>query len=438
MSPGARASDAVGVVVSVVAAAVALTCASGRLVPAPAPAAPPRSAPVASAAEVPSAAPSASSAEPARADGGAAPESAGLALARFGRALFALEKQQKSEPVRVVWLGDSHTAADYMTHAVRKPLQERFGNGGPGFVQLGVEPYRHGGLKLAREGKWRREPASPAGSMKQLDSTFGLSGMRVVPESVDARVSVELLPSATRGKTSYSVIYRATGADRLRIALRGSDKSESASAKSGRAVGALRVHTLESDAPAALDIGVSGGAPELYGVLIESKTPGFVLDTLGINGARAATALAWNEAEWSLALAFRDPSLVVVAYGTNEAASTLDGARYQKNLEELVGRIKRAAPNADCLIVGPPDMAAVGGGSAPRVIEFDALAKAAAERQGCAFFSALSAMGGEGSFARWAKEKPPLAALDRVHLAPSGYERIGSAIAERLMASSKP
>src|SRR6185436_457947 len=50
------------------------------------------------------------------------------------------------------------------------------------------------------------------------------------------------------------------------------------------------------------------GAPELCGVVIEAEPktqPGVGLDTLGINGARLTTPLAWNEASWTSELARR-------------------------------------------------------------------------------------------------------------------------------------
>jgi len=432
-------SELPSLAVSLLAAVLAITCSAGTLGPArPVAAVSASGAQAPTAAAPPSSAPApVASAEPPSADAGVA-KPTGLALSRFAAALGALARRERTTHVRIAWLGDSHTAADYLTHAVRRPLQERFGNGGPGFVQLGVEPYRHALLKVGREGKWRREPSSPAGSMKQLDGIFGLGGQRAVPESADARASVELLGKASQGRTRFSLMYRAAAADRLLMTIRGTTQRETAGPKSGRSVGALRHHDIEADAPATLDLGVSAGAAEVFGVLIESTTPGVVLDTLGINGARAATPLAWNDAEWRAALADRDPALVVVAYGTNEAASTLEGTRYQKSLEELVARIRGAAPGADCLLVGPPDMATPSGESAPRAIEFDQIAKATAARVGCAHFSALSAMGGEGSFARWAKEKPPLAARDGVHLGPSGYERLGAALAEQLLATASP
>src|SRR5262249_6028836 len=74
-----------------------------------------------------------------------APSGPGRELARFYAALRSLEKHTRAEHVRVVWLGDSHGAADYWSGALRTALQKRFGNGGPGFVHIGYRGYRHDG-----------------------------------------------------------------------------------------------------------------------------------------------------------------------------------------------------------------------------------------------------------------------------------------------------
>lgn len=427
--------DPSSLAVSLVAALVAVTCAAGERSPAPGRAASTKTAP--GALVVPSAM---SSAAP---DAQAAPPDAGVALSPkpaltlpgFYRALGELARGERKASVRVLWLGDSHTSADFWTDAVRQRLQKRFGNGGPGFVNLGFEPYRHGGVTATVSGKWRHEPSSPAGSMKQLDRIFGLGGRRVAPLAADASAGVELLAGAVSGKARWSLAYRAGKKDdRFRVALSG-EPVHHADAKSGRALdgSSIRHLDLDSKANAKLEIAVSGGAPELFGVVIESEAPGLVLDTLGISGARAATALSWDEAEWQAEARDRAPALFVLAYGTNEAASTSPVSRYETTLERLVGRVRGASPDADCLIIGPPDMAAVGGGSLPRVIEHDQAARAVAEKTGCGFFSPFEAMGGEGSFDRWMRQTPPLAVRDRVHLQPSGYEKVGQALVDALM-----
>lgn len=63
---------------------------------------------------------------------------------------------------------------------------------------------------------------------------------------------------------------------------------------------------------------MASGRPQLFGVVVEGDKPGLVLDTVGLNGARLATFLAWEPDAWSAELARRKPELVVIAFGTNE------------------------------------------------------------------------------------------------------------------------
>jgi lysophospholipase L1-like esterase len=301
---------------------------------------------------------------------------------------------------------------------------------------IGLSAYRHDGVKVTNEGAWRREPAAPASSSRQLDGIFGLGGQRVKPAGADARSAVSLLPGAASGSVRWTVVYRADADDRLRVSVRGGD-TKTLGANDGKASASgsgLRRASLEGGASSALDIAISGGAPEVFGVFAESKTPGLVLDTLGINGARAATALAWESKAWMAEAKARNPSLVVLAYGTNEAAGAWAAQRYEKSLEALATQVRQVSTEADCVVIGPPDMAGAGGKSTPRVIEHDEVARRVAGRVGCAFFSAFTAMGGEGSFARWAKETPPLAAADHVHLRSGGYTKLGIAVADALVA----
>lgn len=417
-----------------VGAAVALTCAAGseRAV-VPPPPQPSATAPVAPAVED-SASEDAAPSDAAADTGLEAPPPA-RGLSRFHAALAALARKERQRHVRIAWLGDSHTAADFWTNAVRKPLQARFGKGGPGFVQVGVAAYRHELVRVGSEGTWRREPSSPAASSREGDGVFGLGGQRVSPTGADARIAVSLVPGAITGDAVWTVAFRAGAADRLRLAVRGG-KAITAGSKSGAPSGAgssVRRVTLEGKGEAALDLGITAGAPEIVGVFVESSSPGVVLDTLGISGARAATALSWDAPSWKAELAAREPSLVVLAYGTNEAAGTASVERYEKSLVELAERARTSAPDADCFVVGPPDMSAPGGKSRPRAIEHDQGARRAAARAGCGFFSAFDAMGGEGSFARWATASPPLASGDGVHLRASGYQKLGEMIAEALM-----
>jgi lysophospholipase L1-like esterase len=177
------------------------------------------------------------------------------------------------------------------------------------------------------------------------------------------------------------------------------------------------------------------GAPRFYGLTVEGSEPGLVLDAVGIDGARLATALAWGEASFEAAVQARSPSLVVFAFGTNEAFDADKVEKYRGQSQDLLARVRKATPDVDCLIVGPPDANAVGGGSEPRVVEIDALQHSVAAELGCGYLSQLEIMGGPGSYTRWANKLPPLARGDRLHLTPKGYEAVADVMAERLLAA---
>jgi len=355
-------------------------------------------------------------------------------LQHFCGALKELSRQSRDQHVRVLWYGDSHTYADFLTHAVRSPLQRRYGNGGPGFVHLGLSPYRHGGVKASRSGPWRQEPAAPSRSTRFSDGVLGLGGIRTVPESAAASATVELNRGAVEERAEWQLWYRfPERAAALTVQV---DDGEPRSLSGASSAGSkIQRATFEGTVAGRFLVRGAAGAPQLFGAAVESGRPGVVLDTLGINGARAATPLAWDDQSFLSLFAARQPDLVVLAYGTNEVFATEDPERYHEHFDRLLERLRRSNVRFDCLLVGPTDVAAPGGASHSRVASIDQVERAASERLGCAYFSIYQAMGGEGAAARWAAEHPPLAAKDGVHLTPRGYEDIGARIADVLLAA---
>ena len=61
---------------------------------------------------------------------------------QISRVVKALQNKQ----INIVQLGDSHTAADYITEAARARLQQELGNGGPGWAM----PTQFAGMRLSR------------------------------------------------------------------------------------------------------------------------------------------------------------------------------------------------------------------------------------------------------------------------------------------------
>ena len=239
--------------------------------------------------------------------------------------------------------------------------------------------------------------------------------MRAVPEEAKAQASVQLLGGAISGEARWELAYRLPNkAAGFRVSVDGGR----ARTLSGRSGAGPQVQSAKFSGKAGGELKLSGfsGHPQLLGVSVESSKPGVVLDTLGINGARAATPLAWDEAHFAALVRARKPELVVLAYGTNEVFDDREPESYVKHYEQLLARLRRASPGFDCLMIGPTDATQSDGITDPRVMAIDQMERASAARLGCAFFSMFQAMGGEGSITRWAELDPPLALEDGVHL----------------------
>jgi lysophospholipase L1-like esterase len=177
-----------------------------------------------------------------------------------------------------------------------------------------------------------------------------------------------------------------------------------------------------------------GGQAEICGAVIESDpttSPGVVLDTLGINGARLTTPLAWDETSWVTELSRRKPALVVVEYGTNEASDAdIVADAFSANLRTLLARARAASPDADCLVLGPTDRT-----DQPDTIPKVRRALADAARDSlCMFWDTYTVMGGQGANRAWFIRNPPRAASDGVHLTPRGYRDLGARLARDLLA----
>jgi lysophospholipase L1-like esterase len=359
-------------------------------------------------------------------------------LARLFGLFAQLDDGGATGDVRIMQYGDSHTACDLGVGVFRRALQARFGDGGRGFVPIGV-PWKFYGQDGVRGGMTREfEPVRhnfvPSYAATKADA-FGLLGVALEATRPGGRVWVDEAAPTSRIEIAYLTRPRGGSFDVLVDgALAGRVATRAAEAQSG-------YYAIEvPEAPHEIEVHTVGdGDVRIFGVTLDRAQAGAVVDTLGINGAQISTLLRWNEENFTEQLRHAAPDLVVLAYGTNEALDpglSLDD--YEPKLHEVIRRVTRAVPNTACLLLGPPDLARHTKGQEdwktwPGVVEIVAVQRRVAHAAGCAFYDQMAAMGGPGSIMAWAVEPEPRARRDRVHLAPSGYAQLAMAFTTDLM-----
>lgn len=405
------------------------------------------------------------------------------ALEHFYGALKRVERGEGK--ARVVVYGASHMACDSFTQHLRRRLQKRFGDGGPGFV-VGAKPWRnynHRDVTISYEGRWRSSFVSRTRS--HPDGLYGLAG---VSWASDRRYDVSRFATRSKGATGRRVseveVYywkQPKGGD-FYVTLDGKRKrvrTRSRKAKPGYARFTL------PDGPHSVELRPRGnGEVRFFGVSMERSQPGVVVDTLGINGARAQSHLEWRSDVYEAHLARRKPDLLIMAYGTNATGDKDDPIdAYEARLDRVLLKARAAAGDASCVYVGPsdrplkvgpmdvvPELAkklldhqgrtlerkrlfpakrkgrtrraakSKGPRSAPlfflprpRQAQVIAAQKRVALKHGCAYWDWNAMMGGDLSMIRWVHAKPRMAAKDYVHHNRGGYKRAADLFWDALM-----
>ncbi|HKO93278.1 MAG TPA: GDSL-type esterase/lipase family protein, partial [Polyangiaceae bacterium] len=369
------------------------------------------------------------------------------ALAHFHAALDALATTpEKKNKVRILAYGASHTQAGIYSSYLRFYLQSRFGNGGPGFIPVGMERgwsyndfrVRSHGLEVEYVQAKAPLEVPRAPSTGRARRHFGLSGSAALagPNSwVKVTPSNESDPDLTASQ--YGLFY-ATEPDGSEISVRvdgGPPVRLSTRASSVEA----RYHTF--DRPLGWhDVEVRSlgpGQARLFGLSVERMGPGLVLDTLGIRGTRAASMLLWDQRLWTEHMQRRAPDLVLLAYGTNETTDRGQPIEdYTADLARVLGRVREALPEASCVLVGPGDFPKSEQGNwvtRPRLLEIISAQRHLAPQFGCGFWDAYTFMGGEGAMDQWVRANPRVGAPDHIHLTPRGYVRMGLMLGDALM-----
>ena len=340
-----------------------------------------------------------------------------------------LYRSREHGPVHMLHFGDSHTAADDWTGGLRDLFKERFGDGGSGFSLAGHPflGYRrfdaHGGATPL----WHSEGFRSATG----DGFFGLGGISIETEHAGQSVFLE-----TECDSLEIHYLRQPGGGS--VALEDSEGRLQDFSTDGELSPAF-VRVEPPPGPHRFTLKTLDSRPvRLFG-WVADKSTGVTYEALGINGAEASVILKWNQDMLASYVQRRNPGLIVLAYGTNEASDpNWTPESYQEMFSSLLARWREIAPTATILVLGPTDRWYRNRGAwrvFPGIDGIIAAQKTACRQHGCAYWDARERMGGKGSMRDWVYAG--LAQGDYVHFTSAGYRRLAAVLYADLMRQYK-
>jgi lysophospholipase L1-like esterase len=361
--------------------------------------------------------------------------------------------------LRILQIGDSHTSADYFSGEVRRRLQLRYGQGATGYMTAGLPhngDVRSSSLKITAPTGWTYKSLQ---SSDAVPGNFWLSGYDSVATKRDLVMSFISEPPIPFEAVEIEAL-REPEAGAIEIILDGhlekhyelaADRVEPVviriSAQHANAhLHGIQIKTMDDRKVTIASVSIYNNSTGLT-----YNSVGFVGATVGILNKMDGNLLASD-------LSRINPQVIVLSFGTNEAADkNLDIAKYRKTYEEVIEKIRSTLPNAAIVMILPPDFNQLSPGCPKEKVReatceatswhvADATGASPSDRQcvwqtptnlalvrdtqrelakryDLAYWDWAALMPSECGAYQWSKMTPPLMSRDHIHFTPEGYRR---------------
>jgi hypothetical protein len=378
--------------------------------------------------------------------------------------------------INILQIGDSHTSADFFTGTLRKALQARYGDGGPGYVTAG---HPHIGVRSATL-TIRNSPGWTYRALQKSDNIqeFWLSGFNAVASATGETMTFAADHAITFDMIEIEVV-RQPGGGAIDIRLDGKVEShfDLEAPQLDPVVIRLLPNRGATERVKHISIALTrAGAVSISSVALYNRRVGVIYNSVGFPGATIGIINKFDERLFASELRRIDPQIVVLSFGSNEGFNdNLDLDRYAQNYGRAVRKIKSTLPATSIVVIGPPDGndlparcrsrstrgscraatsraprapthasdgdadAAVPASAAcvwrtpPKLAAVRNIQRDIAQREGLVYWDWASIMPAQCGADRWASQSPPLMAKDRLHFTTSGYRLSADQFAKTLI-----
>ncbi len=362
---------------------------------------------------------------------------------------FSSLKNIGAEPksIRVLHYGDSQIEGDRISDYLRLKLQNQFGGEGPGLISLmPVAPSVINRINWSdgwdRYGifafKDKRVPHNNYGGLAHFSRFNKYKTISDSSSSLSAWVKIQTTKSGGAKATAYSKLKLFYGGSKAKLAIDfydGGVFKESDSLVKGGTFNIKEYNVTPNSLNHEFKF-KGKDSPDFYGASLEGNR-GVMVDNIGLRGSSGTFFNQSNYAQLKQFYDYLNVKLIILQFGGNTLPYIKDKSQaiqYAGYLKSQIYTIKKLAPNASILVIGPADMSVKKGTeyvthpiledlrNAIRQIAFDT---------DCAFFDMYDCMGGRNSMVAWVDQG--IAAKDYVHFSPQGARKIATLLYSSLI-----
>ncbi|MGB3342470.1 MAG: lipase [Aequorivita sp.] len=357
-----------------------------------------------------------------------------------GEFVNKLLSQLKSPECRIIHYGDSQLEGDRISAYLRNRLQTLYGGSGPGFIPIKQE-YHQISADVTPLENWTRyaafDPTKTLFENKNYGAYLSVSrftevfdpivdslailGLEPTKATIDIRPSSRLY-SKLKEFTNIGLHYgNAITPVSIEVYNGGTLIKDEMLKNDGK----YHCYTIElSSAPEHLQIVLEGKiSPDFYGLTLDGNS-GISLDNVAMRGSSGTVFARLNGESFAGMYGRLQPKVIIFQYGGNTVPYLKDSLavrNYSSYLKNHINWVRRKAPEASILFVGPSDMATMVNGeltSYALLPYLDAELKQSCLNNDVAYWSMFKAMGGENSLQYWFQQN--LMGSDYTHFTASG------------------
>ena len=344
------------------------------------------------------------------------------------------EAQDRGKTYRVMYYGDSQIEMDRISSVLRQKLQELFGGSGPNMVPA-VQPVATISVSQQAAGLNRYAVYGDASNQRANHNRYGV--MAQFSQVVGGGSMTFIRSNHSQALDNVKEISTVS------VLLGRNSQNFTATLKCGDIATDPKVLPANDSVslitwilPENIQRGTISfkGNAEIYGILLDGD-PGVAIDNVALRGCSGTIFTRINESIARQSFKLLDTKLIILQFGGNRMPGITTPKSitpYMAELENQINYMKRVAPKATLLFIGPADMGRSYGGKMGTwhgLPELNDSLRAMALRNKVAYWDMFHVMGGEGSMAQWVKHKPALAGPDYIHFTFTGAQEIGSDLA---------